>query len=256
MKPMSLLALSILLVTGGCPFGPVDPPPPPDDCGSPGALDGVESIEVGTLEPGTGAFVAWQDGANVELTHGSQGGAMLGVVLALRGSGLPACVRHTMELRGRFGGETMARTDYPVRTYLARGGIRITNPVWLIFSGQEPGQNDQLALTLQVDDFEVSRSLVIDAPLPEYLNIPADPLSAGSRYTMEIGFDRAISSNMAVTVASSDPAVVRPLEPTVRTNPDYYWSTMTELEAVAPGGPVTISVTASGQTITTEVTVE
>jgi hypothetical protein len=252
MKPMSLLALSMLPFLGGCPFGPGSQPPPPDDCSSPGALDGIEAIEVGTIDPSTDAFVPWQDDANVYLTHGAQGGTMIGVVLSLRGSELPACMRHTMELRGRFNDTVMARTDYPVRTYPARDGTRVTTTVWLIFSDYYPDQGDQVSLALQVGDLEVSRALLIEAPVPYYLGIPENTLSAGGLYPLEIGFDRPVYSIVNVTVESSDPAVVRPTQPTFQVPTDYDALAVTELEAVAPGGPVTISVTANGETLTTE----
>lgn len=253
MKPMSLLALPLLLLTG-CPFGPVPGPPPPDDCSSPGALDGIEEIEVGTIDPRTDDFVPWPDDTNVETTLGGQGGSMLGVVLSLRGSDLPACVQHTMELHGSSGIEPMARTDYPVRTYSGRDDTRVTTTVWLIFSGETPFQ-EQVWLTLRIGDLELTRSLLVEAALPMNLVVPAT-LSAGAPHVMAIHFDRAVYEPVDVTVTSSNPALLRPLEPSFQSRPENpYAPVLAELEAVAPGGPVTISVTANGKTLTTSVSV-
>ena len=164
MKPMSLLPLSILLVTSGCPFGPVDGPPPPDDCSATSALEGIDNIEPGVLQDGT--FVAWEDGEVVGLTYGSQGGAMLGVALSLRGSDLPACMPHTMELRGQDGG-FLAGTEYPVRTYPVSDDTRATAMIWMILEGEYPLSGDQLELVLQAGGFEIRRALQVGGALLE-----------------------------------------------------------------------------------------
>jgi hypothetical protein len=159
MKLIPLLPLSIVLVTSGCLLGPGDGPPPPDDCSSPRALDGIETIEVGVLQ--NDVFVPWQEGQDVELTYGSQGGAMLGVVLSLRGSDLPACMPHTMKLRGPSGSR-LAGTEYPVRTYPVSDDTRATATIWMIFEGMDPEPGNQLELVLQVGGLEVRRALQIE----------------------------------------------------------------------------------------------
>ena len=260
MKPISLVALSILLVTG-CIIdrgGSLPPPPPPDDCSAPRALDGIESIEVGVVQEDSGSFVPWQDEAKVELTRGLQGGTMLGVVLSLRGSNLPACMQHSMELRGRSGGGVLANTDYSVKTYAENDGTRITSTVWLIIDDSSyTRQGDQLELTLHVGQLEVRRSLMVAPPIPASMDIVGSgPLSAGSAYSLEIVLDRWIESDLTVAIESSDPALLRPLEPTLQlTTYDAGLPITTELDAVESGGPVTIRVTANGHTIEREFTV-
>ena len=88
MKPTMFLPIALLLFTAGCPFvGSGEFVPEPDDCTSPRALAGIESVEIGHVE--ADAFVPWAEGQPVELTYGSQGGAMLGVILSVRGRDLP-----------------------------------------------------------------------------------------------------------------------------------------------------------------------
>lgn len=252
MKPMQLLALSILLVTGGCPFGPGDRPPPPDDCSSPRAVDGIDAIEIGAMDGDT--FVPWQEGEIVDLTYGSQGGTMLGVVLSLRGSNLPACMSHEMELRA-LDGLQVARTEYPVRTYAVPDGTRATSTVWMIFDAYTE-QGDRLELTLHVGDLEVRRSVLIEAPVPVSIDFPdRPPFVAGAAYAMDITFDRYVSSNLVVDIESSDPAVVQPFSDLLDVTP-YDQVVRTELDARAVGGPVIIRVTANGHTIETELTVQ
>lgn len=259
MKPMSLLALSILLVTGGCILGPGDELPEPDDCSSPNGLAGIEAIEVGTMEEinYVSRFVPWQGIDVVELSHGSQGGTMLGVVLSLRGGSLPACMRHSMELT--WNGNRLASTEYPVRTYPVQGGTRKTGTIFLIFEdGMYPEQGDELELVLQAGSFEIRRSLLIEAPQPRFMRVVEGPsLFAGGEYTLEIDFDRWIFSDVTVTIESSDPEVLRPLSPTLQVSQSIDgYAASTALEALAPGGPVTISVTANGHTIAMELVVQ
>lgn len=258
MKPMSLLGLCLLLVPG-CFLVPEEPDtPPPDDCGSPGSLDGIDAIELGSIDPNDAAagFVPWQENQNVDLTYGLQGGAMVGVVLELHGSDVPGCVRHSMELRGRYGGGVLASTEYPVKTYPESDGTRRTKIIWLIFEDAYPEQGDQLTLALQVGDIEVSQSIVIDAPQPAGMSVIIDglpvestALTSGRTYTLNVAFDRWIQSNLTLTIESSDPAVLRPTEPTLQVTP-YNAETgiTTVIEAVAPGGPVTLRATANGHT--------
>lgn len=163
MKPMSLVALSLVLVTGGCFLNLDDPPPPPpDDCSAPGALGGITSIELGAMEESGSmtVFAPWQEGERVTPVVGSQGGSMLGVVLSMRGSNVPACVEHRMRLRLESSGELVAGTSYPVRTYAVTDDIRATTTVWLIFEQYVPS-GEALSLTLQVGDLELSRGLVL-----------------------------------------------------------------------------------------------
>lgn len=259
MKPTSLVALSILLVTGCITDPGGSSPPPPDDCSAPRALDGIESIEVGVMQEGSGSFVPWEDEAMVELTFGLQGGTMLGVVLSLRGSNLPACMQHSMELRGGYGGGVLANTNYSVKTYAEGDGTRVTSTVWLIFDDSSYArQGDQLELTLHVGQLEVRRSLMVAVPIPVSMDIAGSgPLSAGSAYLLEIVFDRWIESDLSVAIESSDPALLRPLEPTLQvTAQGAGLPIVAELEAVASGGPVTIRVTANGHTIEREFTVD
>jgi hypothetical protein len=254
MKPMSLLPLTILLVTSGCPFGPAPGPPPPDDCSNPSVLDGIDTIEVGALQNDT--FVPWLDGQAVELTFGSQGGSMLGVALSLRGSDLPRCMQHTMELTGQEG-IVLAGTDYPVRTYPGSDGTRTTATIWMIFEGPDPLPGEQLELVLHVGNFEIRRALLRDGgPQPQSVHIANDEtLYAGGEYLLEISFDRWVEWGTTVTIESSDPEVVRPVSPTVEIVPSPDNLAWANIEALAQGGPVTLSVTGGGKTIELEVTV-
>jgi hypothetical protein len=260
MKPMSLLPLTILLVTSGCPFGPVDGPPPPDDCSSPSALDGIDSIEVGALQNGT--FVPWQDGQAVELTSGSQGSDMLGVALSLSGSDLPRCMRHTMELAGQDG-LALAGSDYSVRTYPGSGDTRTTAMIWMIFEGEDPMPGEQLELVLHVGSLEIRRFLHREGPQPASVRIVNDEtfqdsdgtLDVDGQYSLLISFDRPLEWGAAVTIESSDPDVVRPVSPALD-----FWSSgsnqeRAEIEALAPGGPVTLSISGGGNTVEIQVTV-
>lgn len=159
MKPTLLLPIALLLFTSGCPFmGPGGSTPEPDDCTSPRALDGIESIEIGHTEDG--AFVPWEDGAAVALTYGPQGGTMLGVVLSVRGRDLPQCMEQRMTLSTAEFPELS--TDYSaVNTYPDVDGTRITRPIWLILYGPEPLPGESVDLTLTVGDIELHRTLEI-----------------------------------------------------------------------------------------------
>jgi hypothetical protein len=257
MRPMSLLPLTILLVTSGCPAVPG--PPPPDDCSNPSALDGIDAIEVGALQ--NDEFVPWQDAQAVELTYGSQGGTMLGVALSLSGSELPPCMPHTMELTGPDG-RVLAVTDYPVRTYPGSDGTRTTATIWMIFQDFEPGPGEQLDLELHVGSLEIYRLLYREGPQPASVSVrnegslrPTDGmLYVGGLYTLQISFDRPLEWGTTVIIESSDPDVVRPVSPELRTRPsgDYDFA---EIEVLAPGGPVTLSVSSGGKTVETVVTV-
>ena len=253
MKTMSLLPLTILLFTAGC-LGPGDGPPPPDDCSNPSALDGIDTIEVGAMQDG--AFVPWQDGEVVDLTYGSQGGAMIGVALSLRGSDLPRCMPHTIDLIGQDG-RLAASSDYPVRTYSGSDGTRNTATIWMVFPGQDPLPGEQLELELHVGSFEIRRSLLIEGgPVPAGLRILDDAvLYAGGQYMLEIWFDGWNDWGTVVTIESSDPEVVRPLSPMVEIVPSYSNVGFADIEALAPGGPVTLSVTANGKTVSLQVAV-
>ncbi len=158
MKPTLLLSITLLLFTGGCLLGPVESAPEPDDCASPRALDGVESVEIGHTE--SGEFVPWQEGQAVELTYGSQGGTMLGVVVSVRGRDLPACMSHDMTLTSSEI-DPLAHTGHPVQTYESAGETRITKPIWMIFAGPDPQPGEPLDLTLQVGDLEIQRTLQV-----------------------------------------------------------------------------------------------
>ena len=159
MKPTMFLPILLLLFTSGCPLLAPEPfVPEPDDCTSPRALDGIESIEVGHTE--SGAFVPWQDGQPVELTYGPQGGSMVGVVLSVRGRNLPACMAHSMSLASSEI-DPLALTNHPVQTYGSVDDTRLTMPIWLIIMGPDPQPGDRLDLVLQVGEIEVRRSLVI-----------------------------------------------------------------------------------------------
>lgn len=158
MKPTLFLSIALLLFTGGCILFPVESAPEPDDCTSPRALDGIESIEIGHTE--SGQFVPWQDGAPVELTYGPQGGTMLGVVVSLRGQDLPACMAQAMTIStAEF--PDISSYNGPVNTYPDVDGTRITKPIWMIFYGPEPLPGDPIDLTLTVGDVELHRTLEI-----------------------------------------------------------------------------------------------
>jgi hypothetical protein len=260
MKPMSLLPLTILLVTSGCPFGPPPGPPPPDDCSNPSALDGIDAIEVGALQ--NDEFVPWQDTQAVELTYGSQGGTMLGVALSLSGSDLPRCMLHTMELTGPDG-TLLAATDYAVTTYPGRDGTRTTATIWMIFQDVEPLPGARLDLELHVGGLEIRRSLHREGPQitdvrvidDETFQVSDGTLDIGGQYSLQISFDRPIEWAAAVAIESSDPGVVRPVLPALE-----FWSSgssseRAEIEILGSGGPVTLSVTGGGKTVEVEVEV-
>jgi hypothetical protein len=156
MKPTMFLSIVLLLSTNGCLIEPAPPPPEPDDCTSPRALDGIESIEIGHMDGD--AFVPWQDGQPVELTFGPQGGAMLAVVLSVSGRDLPECMLHTMQITLEFG--PAAFTEHPVNTYEGPGGTRVTGPIWMIFDGEYPVHDDPMDLTLRIGDLALERTLV------------------------------------------------------------------------------------------------
>lgn len=159
MKPTMFLPIALLLFTAGCPYvGPGDFVPEPDDCTSPRALEGIESIEIGHTE--ADAFVPWVDGQPVELTYGPQGGPMLGVILSVRGRNLPACMAHDMTL-ATPDIDPLAVTSYPVQTYEGAGDTRITRTIWLIINGPGDAPGTPLDLVLQVGDLEIHRSLVV-----------------------------------------------------------------------------------------------
>lgn len=159
MKPTLFLSIALLLFSAGCPFmGPGGNVPEPDDCTSPRALDGIESIEIGHTE--SGQFVPWQDGAPVELTYGPQGGTMLSVVVSLRGQDLPACMAQTMTLSTAEFPE-ISSYNGPVNTYPDVDGTRITKPIWMILYGPEPLPGEAIDLTLTVGDIELHRTLEI-----------------------------------------------------------------------------------------------
>lgn len=159
MKPSLFLPIALLLFTSGCPLmPPQESVPEPDDCSSPRALDGIESVELGHTE--SGAFVPWQDGRSVEVTYGPQGGAMLGVILSVHGRDLPACMAHTMTL-STPAIDPLAVTNHAVQTYDGAGDTRITRTIWLIFAGPDPQPGDPLELTLQLGALELRRTLVV-----------------------------------------------------------------------------------------------
>ncbi|HWN66234.1 MAG TPA: hypothetical protein VNM90_01280, partial [Haliangium sp.] len=83
-------------------------------------------------------------------------------------------------------------------------------------------------------------------------------LTAGLEHTLDIEFDYWILTDVTVTIESSDPELVRPVTPTLQVTQNFAngYETTTTLEALAPGGPVIISVTANGRTVETEVTVQ
>lgn len=258
MKISLALLLPFALLSGGCPFFVENPgPPPPDDCSSPGSLDGVQTMQIGTLERAGGqeVFVPWDDDAVVDITLGAQGGDMLGVALRFLGSDVPGCVEQRMVVRR--GQETLASTRYPVRTYEQPDGARATRTIWMIFDGERPWQGDEIELTLQLGSIEMQRRLLVEAPRPERVRVIGGlPLSAGVTEYLELTLDRYVAEPMVVTIASSDPGVVRPVEPSLRierqTDSGLF---LAELEAVAPGSAI-ISVSAHARTIETEVTVE
>lgn len=159
MKPTMFLPIIPLLFAAGCLFlGPEEFTPEPDDCSSPRTLDGIESVEIGHTE--SGEFVPWQDGQPVEITYGPQGGPMLGVVMSVRGRDLPSCMAHTMTLASAEI-DPLASTSFPVQTYDDASDTRITRTIWMIFAGPPPAPGQGLALTLQLGDLELERSLVV-----------------------------------------------------------------------------------------------
>jgi hypothetical protein len=159
MKPTMFLPIALLLFTAGCLFvGSGESVPEPDDCTSPRALEGIESVEIGRIE--ADAFVPWVNGQPVELTYGSQGGAMLGVILSVRGRDLPACMAHDMTL-ATPDIDPLAVTSYPVQTYEGAGDTRITRMIWLILNGPEPAPGTALDLELQLGDLALQRTLVV-----------------------------------------------------------------------------------------------
>lgn len=261
MKPaLSLLFLPVMLLCGGCPFLMEDPgPPPPDDCSSPGALDGIDGVEIGTFQDvdGEEVFVPWDDNSVVDITLGAQGGDMLGAVLKLHGSEVPACMEQRMLVLRPEAQETLASTHYPVRTYEQPDGTRITRVIWLIFGGERPWQGDAIELRLQMGPFEIQRRLLVEAPRPERVRlVGGSPVSAGSTAYLELTFDRYINGAMNVSLSSSDAGVARPVEPSLRIERQSDSGLfLTEIEAVAPG-TATISVLAHEHTLELDVTVE
>ena len=156
MKPTLFLSITLLLFTGGCIWGGGESVPEPDDCTSPRALDGVESVEIGHMEGDD--FVPWPNGQAVELTYGPQGGAMLDVVLSVRGRDLPSCMAHSMTLASPEI-DPLAHTGHSVRTYQGAGETRITSPIWMIFAGPDPLPGDVLDLTLELGPVQIQRTL-------------------------------------------------------------------------------------------------
>jgi hypothetical protein len=262
MKLPLMLLLPLALLAGGCPLFLLDDPESfePDDCSSPRALDGVDAIELGALArvDGRDVFVPWADDELVDITVGIQGGSMLGVALRLRGSNVPACVDHRMVLRYAEAQERqLASTWYPVRTYSQPDGTRITGTMWMIFNGAVPRPGEVVELHVQMGSFAEQRRLQIIGPRPDRVRlVGALPLQAGSTYSLEIQFDRYILDPMVVTIASSDPEVFRPVEPSVQLDrePDF-GVLVTRIEAVATGS-ATLSISAHGGTIETELRVQ
>jgi hypothetical protein len=162
MKPTLLVSLAMVLVTGGCILDPGSSgPPPPDDCSSPRALEGIESVELGLMDDTQGVFVPFEDYDSVPKIYGPQGGAMIGAAVLVRGTDLPGCMQHSLEAV-LPGIGVVAASNYPVATYPSVEGTRITRPIWLVFDFEEPQPGEAIELVLRLGGFEVRRTVVVD----------------------------------------------------------------------------------------------
>ena len=136
-----------------------DPPPPPDDCSTPGDQP-IGAIALGPERLDGHPFEPWSATDTAYVTHGAQGGSMLGISLELAGDLLPACLAQRTELRQ--GADVHAVADVAINTYEEAGGTRTTSTLWLVFEGGfYPQVGSELDVVSQAGDLTASVHLQV-----------------------------------------------------------------------------------------------
>jgi hypothetical protein len=133
-------------------------PPTTDSCANATAATPA-GIELG--HAGSGEFRAFAPGDGVSIEIGSQGGAMIGVRLRMRGDDVPACVAQMTSVEMGSTGESLATSASALNTYAESDGSRTTKTNWLIMGFVEPSSGDEVTITARVGGVETSRTLQV-----------------------------------------------------------------------------------------------
>ena len=170
---MRILIAALVLPCFGMTCGPPEPPPP-DDCSSPGG-EPLAGIALGPERLIGQPFQPWADSDTAYITHGAQGGDMLGVSLDVSGAAPPACLAQRTEVRR--GDRVLASTDYPVNTYDEAGdGSRTTNTMWLIFDDEVPAIGDELDVITESGGEAVTSHVTVVGDRNRLVSLtPAEP---------------------------------------------------------------------------------
>jgi hypothetical protein len=156
-----LLIAALALPSLGMTCGPGPAPPPPDDCGSPTDAP-VAGLALGPERLVGRPFEAWAASDTAYITHGAQGGDMLGVALELAGPEVPACLAQRTELA--MAGEVLAAAEVAIHTYDEQGdGTRVTHTLWLVLDdgAPYPAPESELDLTSEAGGTSAAAHLVV-----------------------------------------------------------------------------------------------
>jgi hypothetical protein len=167
--PSSLVRLSVVLVgvaalsqvgfTGsGCnqPSGP----PEPDECVDPRGDAAIATLELGP--PGDGAFVPWQDGDQVSIAYGPQGGAMIALRIRATGTGLAECMVQSTHITGNPALSELGFNETPVRWYDDPAGGRATRTAYVILDREpDSATGEPVHIETQVAGVTATRDLVV-----------------------------------------------------------------------------------------------
>jgi hypothetical protein len=116
--------LTCTAAAAGCPPGV----PVADVCDTPNSA-GVESVELGRASLDS-AFIAWDDGEEIEIVFGGQGDTMVALRYRVRGSGLD-CIRQQTILRDQEG-SAITEDRRALRVYREAQGVYLTETHWVV----------------------------------------------------------------------------------------------------------------------------
>lgn len=205
MRRVLLVLLAQATCAGFCGGGPGIPEV--DACDDPGAIAGITTAELGTGDEQ--AFTPLEHGAEVRVTYGPQGAAMLPIRLRFGGTNLPSCVRSRVVLQSGEG--ELINAQYTLRTYEDdETNTRSTRALFLIL-GVPPPDGARGELHIAVAPEVISRTIKISGgetveltPVLEPARIAVAPGGTAilSLSTAWVPFDPLLLANTAAGVSA------------------------------------------------------
>jgi hypothetical protein len=243
-----IVAIAAAFSFGGL-CGPGAEPPPPDSCSSP-SQKAITSVELGPEMLPERDFEPWASADTAYVTHGLQGGDMIGTSLRLSGDA-PACLQQKTVIKS--GGSVIAEETSPLNTYAQVDGTRWTKTTWLVFEGVGPPIGTPLQIVTTAGGKTVTADITVAADRNKLESITITPATPHAYQDVVFELKTRIAppyTGFTPAFIASDPLVLSILPPSY-----IYDATTTWTGQARAAGESDCTVKYASQMISTHVVV-